>query len=108
MVEPTCGGLRMGELYDMVQYYSGHHEHNSMWFRVTRRGLGLRFMFDVQEGIHQGTMNETNFAVEFRHIADHGMYVGEPLDVEDFDAEFRSDDFTHINVNTEVVLKKVH
>lgn len=60
-------------------------------------------MFDVQEGINQGMMTETNFAVEFRHIADHGMYVRELLDVEGFDAEFRSDGFNYININTEVV-----
>lgn len=63
MVEPSCGGLHMGELYDIVQYHSGHHKSNSMWFRVTRRGLRLRFMFDIQKGIYQEMMNKTNVSL---------------------------------------------
>lgn len=106
MVEPSCGGLRMGELYDIVQYHLGHHESNSMWFRVIRRGLRLRFMFDIQEGIHQGMMNETNFAVEFRHIADYSMYAREPKDVGAFDAEFRCDDSRHVDVDTKIIFKE--
>ncbi|OBT45879.1 hypothetical protein VE00_04233 [Pseudogymnoascus sp. WSF 3629] len=105
MVEPSCGGLHMGELYDIVQYHSGHHKSNSMWFRVTRRGLRLRFMFDIQKDIHQEMMNKTNVVVEFRHIADYGMYAGEPKDLDAFDADFRCDDFRHINVDTEIVFK---
>ena len=104
MVEPSCeGGLRMGELYDMVQYRSGHHESNSMWFKVTRRELRLRFMFDIQEGIHQRMMVKTNFVVEFKHIADYGIYPTEPKDVDAFDADFRCDDFRHIDVDAEIV-----
>lgn len=97
----------MGELYDMVQYHSGHRDHNSIrWFPVTRRGLGLRFAFDIQEGTRLGMMNEENFAVEFQHVMDSGMYFREPSDVEAFDAEFRCDDFRYINVDTEAVLKQ--
>lgn len=99
----------MGELYDMVQYHSGHREHKSMrWFPVTQRGLGLRFVFDTQEGIHQGMTNESDFAVEFQHVTDSGMYVREPSDVEAFDAEFRCDDFWYINADTEAVLEERH
>ncbi|KFZ06079.1 hypothetical protein V501_07741 [Pseudogymnoascus sp. VKM F-4519 (FW-2642)] len=106
MVEPSRGGLRMGELYDMVQYHSGHREHNSMkWFPVTQRGLGLRFVFDTQDGV-QEMMNEIDFAVEFQHVMGSGMYFREPSDVEAFDAEFRCDDFRYINANTEAVSEK--
>ncbi|KFY43191.1 hypothetical protein V494_02083 [Pseudogymnoascus sp. VKM F-4513 (FW-928)] len=106
MVEPSCGGLRMGELYDIVQYHSGHHETNSMWFRVTRRGLGFQFMFEIQKSIHQGMMNKTNLVVEIQNIADYGMHAGEPKDVEAFDADFRCDDFRHVDVDTEIVYKE--
>ncbi|KFY08403.1 hypothetical protein V492_06268 [Pseudogymnoascus sp. VKM F-4246] len=106
MVEPSFGGLRMGELYDIVQFHSGHHKSNSMWFRVARRGLKLRFMFKIQKGIHQNMMEETNLVLEFREIADYGMYASEPKDVEAFDADFRCDDFRRIDVDTQIVYKE--
>lgn len=107
MVEPSPGGLRMGELYDMVQYHSGLREHNSMqWFPVTGRGLGLRFVFDVHGDTQKGKLNETNFAVEFQHVTDSGMYERDSSEVDAFDAEFRCDDFSYVNASTETVLEK--
>ncbi|KFX98580.1 hypothetical protein V490_02213 [Pseudogymnoascus sp. VKM F-3557] len=103
MVEPSCGGLRMGELYDMVQYHSGHRTHNFSWLPATQRGLGLRFVFDKQEGVHQGRIDETNFAIEFSHVMDSGMYERDPSDVEAFDAEFRCDDFSYINASSKAI-----
>lgn len=97
----------MGELYDMVQYHSGYRAYNSMrWFPVTGRGLGLRFVFDVQGDTQKGKLNETNFAVEFQHVTDSGMYEREPSEVEAFDAEFRCDDFSYVNISTEALLEK--
>ncbi|OBT77597.1 hypothetical protein VF21_04627 [Pseudogymnoascus sp. 05NY08] len=76
----------------------------------TRSGASWRQMLVSQPppsllDIHQGMMSETNFAIEFQHIADYGMYVREPSDVKTFDADFRCDDFRHIDVDTEIVFK---
>ncbi|OBT86880.1 hypothetical protein VE02_03878 [Pseudogymnoascus sp. 03VT05] len=64
------------------------------------------FMLDLHSGWNQISTAMDNIVIEFRHVADYGMYAGEPKAVYAFDADFRCDEFRHINVDTEIVFKE--
>jgi len=99
---PQLGeGLRMGELYDIVQYRAGHHERNTVYFSVVwchTRGSSMK---QVLGRITEKMLEQTILVVEFYHANERIDH--EPRNVEAFDAAFRCDDFQHVKVETEKV-----
>ncbi|RYO84323.1 hypothetical protein DL766_007196 [Monosporascus sp. MC13-8B] len=93
-------GLRMGTLYDVVQYRAGHHERNSMWFRVVWNQAREPYNTNSSQEKCRKMLQQTNVVVEFYHVND-GAFVEhhhEPPDLALFDMRFRSEDYQHINI----------
>ncbi|RYP78148.1 hypothetical protein DL769_003229 [Monosporascus sp. CRB-8-3] len=97
---PLLPGLRMGTLYDVVQYRAGHHERNSMWFRVVWNQAREPYNTNSSREKCREMLQQTNVVVEFYHVND-GAFVEhhhEPPDLALFDMRFRSEDYQHINI----------
>ncbi|QKX54507.1 uncharacterized protein TRUGW13939_01594 [Talaromyces rugulosus] len=84
-------GLRFGQLYDLVQYHTGHHEYTTLLFRIVWGQLGLSRLEDEMTRTCEDLLKETSVIVQFWH-ADDGR-THQPADVEDWDRSFRSEDF---------------
>ncbi|KAL3428491.1 F-box domain-containing protein [Phlyctema vagabunda] len=92
-------GLRMGELYDIVQYHAGHHERYSLWFRIIWGQPREPFVTSLNRETCQSLLSQTNVVVELYHFADEG-YTTHPYDPADlgvFEAAFRSDQYRPLN-----------
>ncbi|KAI4870663.1 hypothetical protein F4820DRAFT_220588 [Hypoxylon rubiginosum] len=104
LIEPANNallpGLRMGTLYDVVQYRAGHHERNSMWFRVVWNQEREPHNTNSSRMKCREMLQQTNVVVEFYHIADQAFrgHHHEPPDLALFDARFRSEDYQHIDI----------
>ncbi|KAI6092853.1 hypothetical protein F4821DRAFT_223422 [Hypoxylon rubiginosum] len=104
LVSPTAHsqspGLRMGMLYDVVQYRAGHHEYTSMWFRVVWNQAREPYNTLSSQAKCRELLQQTNVVVEFYHVDDE-VFRGhhyEPPDVAAFDQRFRSEDYQHIDI----------
>ncbi|KAI1780999.1 hypothetical protein F4818DRAFT_23132 [Hypoxylon cercidicola] len=100
MADSQLSGLRMGMLYDVVQYRAGHHEHTSMWFRVVWNQEREPYSTRSSQVKCQEMLQQTNVVVEFHHIND-GAFKGhfhEPPDLAVFDKRFRSEDYQHVDI----------
>lgn len=90
-------GLRMGQLYGMVQHRPAHHIGNSVWFRVTwyrpRKPNILDRCYEVCESL----LHQTSVVAEFYHMS-HEIYPPDPVIPKKFDEEFRCDEFQPYNV----------
>lgn len=88
------GGLRMGELYDLVQHHAGHHEYHSLWFRVTWNQPQAPFMSWMYRHYCGKLLEETNVLVEFQHKDDRGLWdhPRDPPEEDVFDSIFRCDE----------------
>lgn len=98
-------GLRMGELYDFVQYHAGHHDRRSLWFRVIWGQPKEPFTSDHSQEICQRILARTHVVVEFHNFDDGALadHPRAPANVETFDAIFRCDEYTRPSVQTEAV-----
>ncbi|TDZ39310.1 hypothetical protein CTRI78_v010607 [Colletotrichum trifolii] len=96
-------GLRMGQLYDLVQNEVGHHGRHSLWFRVLHgRAPGNVALSKAKETIAR-FMGETNVVVEFMHADDTSLpnHPKDPADAIEFDAAFRSEEYREVEVKVE-------
>lgn len=97
------GGLRMGQLYDLVQYHAGHHEFFSLWFRVTWLRSRPHYVTFHSRNVCRELLEQTKVVVEFydrndQHLSDDR--ISEPPDVQVFDAHFRCEDYQHAEFQT--------
>ncbi|KAK6078709.1 F-box domain-containing protein [Seiridium cupressi] len=98
-------GLRMGQLYDLVQYRAGHHQLHSLWFRIHWMQPRGPFCTPLCLQICQELLTKTCVVLEMIDeddavLADHPR---SPLDVDEFDRAFRSQDYSMFKVETEQV-----
>ncbi|KAK1997975.1 F-box domain-containing protein [Colletotrichum falcatum] len=100
----TPAGLRMGELYDVVQYGAGHHGRHSLWFRVLwgRPAAGRFALGHVKEAFERLTAR-TGVVVEFMQADDYTLpnHPRDPADVGVFDAAFRCEEYSGVEFETE-------
>jgi len=97
-------GLRMAELYDIVQHLAGHHELYSLWFRVSWHQPQGFFVTKLNERVCAELLLQAGGVVEFYHIDDDGFANNprQPADPELFDCDFRSADFHQLDIVPEV------
>lgn len=90
-------GLRMGTLYDFIQNWTGHPEHDSAWFRVVWGQPREPYVSPICLSKGQELLQQTNVIVEFalRHM---GYGQQEPRDEAEFDRHFRSKDHQDLQV----------
>lgn len=93
-------GLRMGQLYDLVQYRTGHHDSISTWFRVIWHVQRGPPMSDFSQDAADKMMAHTGVVVEF-YEESNPFCRRDPLHAEGFDSVFRSHDFKLPVVKTE-------
>ncbi|KAK2035111.1 F-box domain-containing protein [Colletotrichum zoysiae] len=99
----ALAGLRMGELYDVVQHASGHHGRHSLWFRVLwGRPSGGFALAHVKEAFEELT-SQTGVVVEFMHADDETLpdHPRDPADVGVFDAAFRCEEYSGVEFETD-------
>lgn len=92
------GGLRMGQLYDLIQYHAGHHNMFSLWFRVIWLRSRPHYVTFHSRNVCRDLLETTQVVVEFydrndRHLSDDR--ISHPSDIQVFDAHFRCDDYQH-------------
>lgn len=106
--EPPSVGLRMGALYDLVQYHAGHHSRYSLWFRVLCGPPKTPLCSELCEKARRELLTETHLVVELYNHQDSGWRHNRqlPADVDVFDSIFRSDERNHIKVQTESRIAK--
>ncbi|OAA39401.1 F-box domain protein [Metarhizium rileyi] len=102
-VPPLTGeDVRMGQLYDMLQYGAAHHDTYSYFFRVLLEypqapSLSLESKRRIEEALR-----ETSLLVEVYPQTDIVPWLGrEPAIAADFDSAFRCDDFFHLDFHIE-------
>ncbi|KAI9036929.1 uncharacterized protein KD926_001173 [Aspergillus affinis] len=85
-------GLRMGLLYDLIQYHAGHHEQSSLYFRIL---WGHQWREYSVNKPHVRTSNELlkeiGVVIQFVHKCDSRSR--EPVDVRAWNSAFKSEDF---------------
>ncbi|KFA50671.1 hypothetical protein S40293_04904 [Stachybotrys chartarum IBT 40293] len=91
---PTEGGLRMGQLYDLVQHRAGHHPQHSSWFRIHWFRPQEPFRSCLSQEICAELLASTCVVVEMvdendSMIPDH---PAAPDDVTTFDAMYRCEE----------------
>ncbi|KAK1982805.1 F-box domain-containing protein [Colletotrichum cereale] len=96
-------GLRMGELYDVVQHGSGHHGQHSLWFRVLWGRPAGRFALAHVADAFEKLTARTGVVVEFMHADDYSLpnHPRDPADVGVFDAAFRCEEYSAVKFETE-------
>ncbi|WYZ39918.1 hypothetical protein EsH8_IV_000259 [Colletotrichum jinshuiense] len=101
--ETSFVGLRMGELYDIVQHQAGHHGRHSLWFRVLWGKPTGSFAFKHVEDTFERLMSQTSVVVEFMHADDTTLvnHPQDPADAKVFDAMFRCEDYKEVEIDTE-------
>lgn len=97
------GGLRMGQLYDLIQRHAGHHDLQSLWFRVTWLRSRPHYITYHSRNVCRDLLEKTKVVVEFYDASDQVLAfcrVSQPPDVQVFDAHFRCDDYRHAEFQT--------
>uniref|UniRef100_L2G291 F-box domain protein n=1 Tax=Colletotrichum fructicola (strain Nara gc5) TaxID=1213859 RepID=L2G291_COLFN len=99
-------GLRMGQLFDLVQDEVGHHGRHSLWFRVLWGKPTSSFAISRVKETFERLMAETHVVVELMHADDTSLpnHPQDPADVSVFDEAFRCDEHTEVKVHTEEAL----
>ncbi|KAF6832692.1 F-box domain-containing protein [Colletotrichum musicola] len=103
---PAGSGLRMGQLYDVVQHHVGHHGRHSLWFRVMWGRPISPFAVTRVRDEFERHMAATNVVVEFMHADDTSLpnHPQDPADVGVFDAAFRCEEYEEVKVGAEEIL----
>lgn len=94
-------GLRMGELYDLVQHQATFHDRNSLWFRLHWQKAQGPFYSEMAEHRCEEMLCHTSLVVEFMELDD--VYAGllrDPADESVFESWFRCDDFEKASFKT--------
>jgi hypothetical protein len=93
-------GLRMGQLYDMIQYWAGHHKEHSLWFRVHWHQFLEPSTTKLSREIAESMLSEHGVVVEFQRKEDMvwGDHLRDPQDVDLFDDTFRCDEYSHVEI----------
>ncbi|KAK1598868.1 F-box domain-containing protein [Colletotrichum navitas] len=101
--ETALAGLRMGELYDVVQHGSGHHGRQSLWFRVLWGRPTSGFALPHAKGVFEKLTSQTGVVVEFMHADDWTLpnHPRDPADIGVFDAAFRCEEYRGVGFETE-------
>ncbi|KAL0931214.1 F-box domain-containing protein [Colletotrichum truncatum] len=99
-------GLRMGELYDIVQDHAGHHGRHSLWFRVLWGKPTSEFAISRVRETFEKLMLQTHVVVEFMHADDTSLpnHPQDPADVGRFDAAFRCEEYREVKLEPEETL----
>lgn len=98
-VDPLVAGLRMGELYDLVQYRASTHQRCSLWFRIYWNQVREPFYCDFSENAGRQIIRDTNVMIEFHEADDAGAtHVRDPTDPDAFNAVFRCDQHCPLEV----------
>ncbi|KND94131.1 hypothetical protein TOPH_01116 [Tolypocladium ophioglossoides CBS 100239] len=101
----TGDGVRMGELYDLVQYHAGHHETNSLLFRVAW-GQPQQFSETLMHQHHcERLLSQTGLLVDLRPRADEvwAYHPLDPPDVRVFDSTFRCEEYSKPNIEPQEI-----
>lgn len=110
--DPSVGapsaGLRMGELYDLVQYRAGHHHRYSLWFRVIWGPPKEPFCSDLCHKARQNLLAKTHLVVELYDSEDSAWADNPrvPANADVFDSIFRCDEHNHLVVQAESSTKE--
>lgn len=97
-------GLRMGQLYDLVQHHTGHHDVTSVWFRVLWGRLREPFWSDHCRDTCHDLLAKAGAVVEFHYTVDFGWSITrDPPDLGVFDRVFQCDEHKPLDFETEVV-----
>ncbi|KAK1490437.1 F-box domain-containing protein [Colletotrichum tamarilloi] len=101
--QAPCTGVRMGELYDIVQHAAGHHGRHSLWFRVLWGKPTTHFAFSHVKDVFERLMARTSVVVELMHADDTSLpnHPQDPSDVGVFDAAFRCEEHREVKFETE-------
>ncbi|POR38149.1 Uncharacterized protein TPAR_01665 [Tolypocladium paradoxum] len=106
LASPDTGdGVRMGELYDLVQYHAGHHEANSLLFRVTWGQPQEPFETVMNQQQCERLLSQTSVLVELRPRADE-IWANHPFDPPDvgvFDSTFRCEEYSKSNMDPQEI-----
>lgn len=70
VLHPGEGGLRMGQLYDLVQYHVGHHDLHSLWFRITWLRSRPHYITYHSRNVCRDLLEQTKVVVEFYDAKD--------------------------------------
>ncbi|KAI0104177.1 hypothetical protein GGR51DRAFT_234575 [Nemania sp. FL0031] len=104
LIEPDTSmhttGIRMGHLYDLIQYYAGHHDRNSLWYRVVWNHERPPFYSGFLEDECKDLLRRTPLVIELYDVEDlcRGSETREPPDLESFDSTFRCQESSQPNV----------
>ncbi|KAI1112487.1 hypothetical protein F5Y14DRAFT_270281 [Nemania sp. NC0429] len=96
-MHPT--GIQMGHLYDLVQYYAGHHQRDELWYRVVWNSVKLPTYSGFLRDECKGLLHRTPLVVELYDVADSrmGTDAREPSDLEAFDSTFQCEESSEPN-----------
>lgn len=106
LINPGTGdGVRMGELFDLVQYHAGHHETNSLLFRVTWGRPQQPFESLMNQHHCERLLSQTSVLVELRPRADEvwAHHPFDPPDVGVFDSTFRCEEYRKPDMETQEI-----
>lgn len=101
LIHPQMGEeVKMGMLYDLVQYQAGHHDAHSAWFRVVWGCPQDPFETAGLRQHQEQLFYQTTLAVELR-VKDDRVWADhprDPINVGRFDKEFRSEEFDLVHI----------
>ncbi|TWU71856.1 hypothetical protein ED733_003325 [Metarhizium rileyi] len=102
-IPPLTGeAVRMGQLYDMLQYWAAHHDAHSYLFRVLLEYPQAPSLSLQSEKIIEEALRETSLLVEVHPDDDMTLpFCREPANADEFDSVFRCDDFFHLDFHVE-------
>ncbi|RYO99401.1 hypothetical protein DL764_006823 [Monosporascus ibericus] len=97
--DATHGGLRMGELYDLVQDHASDHQRHSLWFRVHWGQVRAPFFCDFSENASRQMICHTGVVVEFHEVDDvYQDHHRDPIDPDAFNLVFRCDEHRPLQI----------
>ncbi|KAH9908335.1 F-box domain-containing protein [Xylariomycetidae sp. FL2044] len=105
LIEPQLSrdspGLCMGDLYDLVQYHSGHHALWSFWYRVVWNTARSPYYTSFLEAQCKDLLTRTPLVVELYDVDDM-VFVGhtrQPSSTEEWDALLRCESFHRADID---------
>jgi hypothetical protein len=101
----TPTGLCMGQLYDFIQYYAGHHTLHSLWYRLHWISPRGSFYTPINDKLCRELLTKTYVVVEMSEVDDwmRAYHPRSPFDIAKFDTTFRCDEFSAVQVEAEKV-----
>ncbi|KAI0197546.1 F-box domain-containing protein [Astrocystis sublimbata] len=100
-IDLNSPGLRMGTLYDIVQYHLGHHDVESTWFHVIWNEARKPYATRPDTDWYNQLLQSTNVMVEFYHMNHFAFEHCELPDRLKFDKCFRSEGYRDIDIGTD-------